>query len=148
MTTRTLTIDCPVPGRQRGRGNLGPQLAAAGEPRPPVTLSRVPRISRLMALALRFDQLVHDGHIADYAALARLGQVSRARISQIMNLLLLAPDIQEALLFLPATQRGRDPIHLAALQPLTALPDWQRQRRLWKTLRDRSAPEGTFPKQP
>jgi hypothetical protein len=47
-----------------------------------------------MALALCFEQLVRDDGINDYAALARLGHVSRARISQIMNLALLAPDIQ------------------------------------------------------
>ena len=62
--------------------------------------------------------------IANYAALAQLGHVSRARVTQILNLLLLAPDIQEALLFLPRTERGRDPIHLRHLQPLTRIADW------------------------
>ena len=51
-----------------------------------------------------------------------------------MNLLVLAPDIQEALLFLPRTQKGRDSIHLAQLQPLAALLDWRQQRRLWEEL--------------
>jgi hypothetical protein len=87
-----------------------------------------------MALALRLDELVRTGVVADYAELARLGHVSRARISQILNLLALAPDLQESLLFLPAVQRGRDPIHLAQLRPLTAILDWQQQRCLWHTL--------------
>jgi hypothetical protein len=52
---------------------------------------RLPRVARLMALALRFEQLVHTGLIKDYATLAKLGGVSRARISQIMNLIQLAP---------------------------------------------------------
>jgi len=39
--------------------------------------------------------------------IARLGHLSRVRVTQIMNLLLLAPDIHEAILFLPRTQRGR-----------------------------------------
>jgi hypothetical protein len=85
-------------------------------------------------LALRFDQLIRAGVVADYATLAKLGHVSRARISQIMNLLLLAPDIQEALLFLPRTERGRDPIHLRQLQPLAAILDWEQQRSLWRQL--------------
>jgi len=85
-------------------------------------------------LALRFDGLVRAGLIADYATLAELGHVSRARISQIMNLLVLAPDIQEALLFLPRTERGRDPIHLRQLQPLAAVLDWGQQRNLWRAL--------------
>jgi hypothetical protein len=68
----------------------------------------LPRITKLMALAIRFDTLVSRGEVQDYADLARLGYVTRARITQIMNLLNLAPDIQEALLFLPRTTSGRD----------------------------------------
>jgi hypothetical protein len=72
--------------------------------------------------------------VASYSALASLGQVTRARVSQIMNLLHLAPNIQESLLFLPPTPRGRDPIILADLQPITAALDWRKQRRLWRRL--------------
>jgi hypothetical protein len=71
-----------------------------------------PRHRDCWPLALRFEQLMLADGIAAYAELARLGHVSRARITQIMNLLLLAPDIQEALLFLPPTVQGRDPLHL------------------------------------
>jgi hypothetical protein len=99
-----------------------------------VPSGRVPRIARLMALALRFEQLVRTGAVRDYAQLARLGQVSRARLTQVMNLLHLAPDIQEAILFLPRTTRGRDPIYLEHLQALTALLDWQSQRRGWNEI--------------
>ncbi len=49
-----------------------------------------------------------------------------------MNLINLAQDIQEALLFLPRTEQGRDPIHLRLLQPIAAVIDWKKQRRLWK----------------
>jgi hypothetical protein len=78
--------------------------------------------------------------VASYSALASLGQVTRARICQIMNLLQLAPDIQEALLFLPRTERGRDPIILADLQPIAATFDWVKQRRLWRQLLPGEAP--------
>jgi hypothetical protein len=61
-----------------------------------------------MALAIRFDTLVSRGEVQNSEDLARLGYVTRARITQIMNLLNLAPDIQEALLFLPRTTSGRD----------------------------------------
>jgi len=56
-----------------------------------------------MALAIKFDGYVRDGLVTDYAELARLGHVSRARVSQIMDLDLLAPDTQEAILKLPPT---------------------------------------------
>jgi hypothetical protein len=94
----------------------------------------VPRVARLMALALRLDELVRTGQVASYSALAALGQVTRARISQIASLLHLAPDIQEALLFLPPTLRGRDAIILADLMPIAACVDWRKQRRLWRRL--------------
>jgi len=100
----------------------------------------VPRVSRLLALALRLDELVRAGLVDDYATLAELAHVSRARISQIMNLLVLAPGIQETLLFLPRTVRGRDPIHLRQLQPLAAVLDWRQQRTLWRTLQASKGP--------
>jgi hypothetical protein len=62
------------------------------------SLPRIPRITRLMALAIKFQDMVDSGKVRDYADLARLGYVTRARLTQIMNLLLLARDIQEILL--------------------------------------------------
>jgi hypothetical protein len=97
-------------------------------------LGRIPRVSRQMALAIRFDELVRAGRVADYAEIARLGHVTRARITQIMNLLMLAPDIQEEILFLPRVEVGSDPIHLRQLQSVAAVPDWRTQRRLWRQL--------------
>ena len=84
--------------------------------------------------ALRFDEYLRTGQVANHTALAELGHVSRARISQIMNLLHLAPDIQEAILLLPRTLGGRDPIHLRQLQPIAAILDWQKQRLRWRSL--------------
>jgi hypothetical protein len=98
---------------------------------------RVPRLARLMALAIRFDGLLRKGAITDQAQLARLGKVSRARISQILNLLHLAPDIQEQLLFLPLAHQAREPLHLADLQPLCRHWDWRGQRGLWQALLQR-----------
>ncbi len=132
MTPRTVV--CRLPGRRRGRGQRSFRQAASAAPPPSVPRGRVPRISRLLALAHRLDELVRNGVVADYAALAELAHVSRARMSQILNLLGLAPDIQEALLFLPRTVRGRDPIHLGQLQPLAAVLEWQQQRNLWREL--------------
>jgi hypothetical protein len=85
-------------------------------------------------LAIRFERLVRTGQVASYADVARLGQVTRARISQIANLLHLAPEIQEELLYWRRPPRGRDPLHLARLQPIAAALDWKKQRRLWGEL--------------
>ena len=77
-----------------------------------------------MALALRFDSLLKDGTAKDYADLARLGNVTRTRMTQIMNLLNLAPDIQETLLFLPEVRTWRDPISERTCRPVVEEPCW------------------------
>ena len=104
-----------------------------GEATPSAPTGRVPRVSRLMALAIRLDQLIRNGVVTDQAELARHGHVSRARLTQIMNLLSLAPDIQEEILFLPATDRGRDAITEKQLRPIASCANWRKQRQLWKT---------------
>ena len=96
------------------------------------SLGRVPRISRLMALAIRLEKLVRAGEVADYADVARLGHVTRARVTQIMNFLCLAPDIQEEILFLPPTGRGRDPIREHHIRPILRILDWRKQRKMWR----------------
>lgn len=95
---------------------------------------RIPRIARLMALAIHFEDLVNEGVVNDYAEIARLGHVTRARVTQIMNLRLLAPDIQEAILNLPRTFRGRDAVRERHVRPIAAEPDWNKQRRMWDRL--------------
>jgi hypothetical protein len=113
---------------QRGQRQRSP----GGPPQPPsLPPGRVPRVARLLALAIKLDGLIRQGAVADYATLARLGHVSPARITQIMNLLQLAPDIQEQILFLPRTQYGRDRVHLRQLQPVCVTLDWPKQRELW-----------------
>ena len=127
----TQIVECTL-ARQRPRGDTN-MRSPAGQAAP-VAAGRVPRIARLMALALRFERLVRSGAVRDYGELARLGQVSRARITQVMNLLHLAPDLQEEILYLAPVLKGRDPIHLEDLQALTALLDWPSQRRRWKEI--------------
>ena len=135
MSDATLTIEGMVHLRRRGPGGR-PELRDGPAPAelPP---ERVPRVARLMALAIKMDGLVRTGVVRDYATLARLGRVTRARVTQVMNLTLLAPDIQEALLFLPPVTAGREPLALADLQPVAAIRDWRGQRRAWRELTTR-----------
>ncbi|HEY0984321.1 hypothetical protein [Schlesneria sp.] len=97
-------------------------------------VGRIPRITGLMALAIRCDRLIGEGAITVYAELARLGHVTRPWITQIMNMLLLAPDIQETILNLPRITRGDDPIILRQVQAIAAERDWGKQRDLWRKL--------------
>lgn len=77
------------------------------------TPEKVPRIARLLALAHKFQGMLDRGEVESMADLARLGRVSRARITQIMDLLMLAPDIQEAVLLGDMAIRMRELLSLA-----------------------------------
>jgi hypothetical protein len=87
-----------------------------------------------MALAIRFQGMLDRGEVRNYAELARLGHVTRARVTQIMNLLNLAPDIQEAILFLPEVTGGLDPVKEWHVRPIMVEVRWGRQRRTWRDL--------------
>ena len=94
---------------------------------------------RLMALAIRFDRLVREGAVRDYADLARLGHVTRARVTQIMNLLNLAPDIQEDTLFLPRVEGERDTVSGRQVRAVAREVDCGEQRKVWAEVKDRAA---------
>lgn len=130
MTTVVRTIHITRKARRK-RVVLGPEAPKAELP------GRVPRVARLMALAIKYDRLLRKGVVADLSELARLCQVTQPRMTQIMNLLHLAPDIQEEILLLPRVERGYDPIHERALRQLTRKVAWSEQRRLWARLRSR-----------
>ena len=129
-----VSLDFQISIQRRGKG--AKKEFVEGKPKPiksDESAGRVPRISRFMALAIHFEELIRNGVVTDYAELARLGHVTRARVTQIMNLRLLAPDIQEQLLFLPLTQKGFDQIHLLELQGVAAEFSWVQQRVLWES---------------
>jgi len=119
-------------------GRHGRKRLVKGEapepPTPPVEPGSVPRLAKLMALAVRFEDKLRDGQVRDMAQLARYGRVSRARLTQIMNLRLLAPDIQEQILRLPRTTKGRAPLKYQDIAPILQTSDWKRQRQAWAAL--------------
>ena len=74
------------------------------------------------------------GELADYVEAARQLNLTRARVTQITNLLLLAPQIQEAIIDLPLVTNGRDPITERQLRPIAAEPDWNKQLSMWRQI--------------
>ena len=126
-----MMIECHVDFSHRGaRGRK--QLARRPDGTPAAAApNRVPRVTKLMALALKFERLVSEGTVESFAELARRGHVTRARMTQVMSLLHLAPDIIEQLLHLPQVERGRDPMVLRDLLPIAGERDWRKQRRMW-----------------
>ncbi len=92
---------------------------------------KLPRITEVLALAIQFDDMIRRGVARDHADLARLGCVSQERISQIMRLLWLAPDIQQEILTLARTPRGRFHVGEVTLRRIASRMLWSEQRRMW-----------------
>ena len=130
MKNNSLVVEYTLTPPARGR-RPGPTAAVANT-------GKLPRVTRLMALAIKFDGLIREGVVRDYADLAGLGHVTRARMTQVMNLLNLAPDVQEDLLFLPKMMSGRDPVSERNLRRITAMVRWDRQRKAWRETRARA----------
>jgi DNA invertase Pin-like site-specific DNA recombinase len=120
------------------RSSRGSRRAATGKSSAPDATAqqaeRVPRVARLMALALKFEQMIRQAVVPDYAVVATLGRVSRARVTQIMNLLNLAPDIQEQILFLSSEAAERCGICEQTIRRMSSLLLWSDQRARWAAL--------------
>ena len=106
----------------------------------PAPAGRVPRVVRLLALAHRIDEMIRTGQIEDLATAARLCGVTRARMTQISNLLLLAPEIQEEILDLPPVTTGRDSVTERNLRNVVAEPDWRLQGTIRNLSRRQASP--------
>lgn len=134
--TKPVSVDFQFTVQQRGRGakkQIVEGTARARDSNP--TLERIPRISRYMALAIHFEDLIRQGVVTDYADLARLGHVTRARVTQIMNLRLLSPGIQEEILFLEPTAYRTKSIQLKSLQSIVTESGWRDQQSRWNSLK-------------
>ena len=129
----SLVIDRPFHLKPSPRRTGGYRLKAepGHEPPPeePVT-DRVHPLARRMALAIEAKRLIESGMVADAAEMARVAGVTRARMTQILNLTLLAPDIQEEILEL-STQKSSAPPAERQVRTVTDLLFWAHQRRAW-----------------
>ena len=114
--------------KKKSGTNSAPSIRAPEEIPP-----RIPTISRLMALAIKLDRGGREAQ-NNYADIARSGGVTRAKITQVMNLLNLAPDIQEEILFLPTRICGTPRITEKQIRPIASIVDWERQREMWREI--------------
>lgn len=95
---------------------------------------RPARVARRLALAHRIAADIEAGRYKDYADVARRHGLTRARLTQLMNLLLLAPDIQEEVLALEFPV-GREPVTERTLRRVLASLCWEDQRAAWVQVR-------------
>jgi hypothetical protein len=100
-------------------------------PREPVR--RPARVARMLALAHRLQAGIDRGDYRNRAELARQLGFTRARVTQLLDLLLLSPDVAERVLFLEAVD-GAEPLTERALRALVRCETWAEQRRAWARL--------------
>jgi len=131
-----MTAGSPLEIRFSLRTKLCPASEGA-EQVPSRRIGRLPRITQVLALAMHLEDMIRRGEANDYADLARLSCLCRERISQIVRLNYLAPDIQVELLYLAPTTSGRFPISETALRKIANILSWVDQRREWKALKRR-----------
>lgn len=96
----------------------------------------LPRLTRLLALAHRWNRLIDEGVVGSHAEIASLMGISRARVTQILDLLYLAPDIQEELLMCRTKQLTSITLPERSVRGITRIPIWAYQRKHWQGLRD------------
>ena len=75
----------------------------------------------MLALAHLIERKVASGQLKDYAEAARTLGISRARMTQVMNLLVLSPKVQEAVLLGTGFRSER------GVRALLATPSWREQ---------------------
>lgn len=91
------------------------------------------KVARILALAHDLQSAIGRGLVADRAAVARKLGLTRARVTQLLDLLLLAPDLQEAVLAMEAVD-GVEPMAERTLRAVAHAGAWGEQRAVWAKL--------------
>jgi ParB-like chromosome segregation protein Spo0J len=85
--------------------------------RKPPKAPKTPRVAELLRKAIEWPRQLDAGEVRNQAEIARREGLTRARVTQVLRLLLLAPEIQEHALSLPDMVR-RPAITGRALRPI------------------------------
>ena len=113
----------------------GPRVTFHQErPPAPAEPTRQPaQVALMLALAHHLQRAVEGGAVANQAALAKAYGLTRARLTQVLDLLLLAPDLQARVLALEAVD-GRQPLAERRLRRLVLCESWAEQRTQWSAI--------------
>ena len=117
MTRKGLRVEFQLPSRRKAK-----------EVPPAPVKDPMPRIARLLALAHKWEGMVRRGEVESYAEMARLTELTPARVTQICNLTLLSPEIQDQLLNRRISERRVSEGHL---RTVLGHPAWSGQRAAW-----------------
>jgi len=105
-----------------------------GKPKPPRE-PRTPRVVELLRKTIEWQALLESGDAANQAAIARREGITRARVTQVMGMLRLAPEIQQHVLSMPEVVR-RPAITERALRPIAQMEDRTEQHAAFLALLD------------
>ena len=130
-TQNSVEIHFRIHRTQRKSFNSEPTASPVSRP------GVLPRVTQVLALAIQFQDMLNRGEASNYADLARLGCLTRERMSQIMELVWLAPDIQEEILGFPPDATGRFPVTEVAVRRIGGFLCWEKQRTEWRALKDK-----------
>lgn len=109
-------------------GKCGHRILRKGRKPKHAKPTRLPRVTRLMALSIKYEYLILRGLVKNHDELADLAGVDRSLVSRIIRLRLLAPEIQEWILNLPEQEKGNDPVGMIELRSISTTPSWEKQR--------------------
>lgn len=121
MTNTAKVITGTLHRVQRGHGKC-----FVSEP-PPGPVRRPARVAVMLALAHKIQEAIDTGKLLDRADVARKLGFTRARITHLMDLTLLAPDLQEHVLGLEAID-GVEPLSERELRRIAHAGSWVEQR--------------------
>ena len=85
----------------------------------------------MLALAHKIQDTIDRGMVANQAEVAELLRIRRARVTHLLGLTLLAPEIQERVLLSEAVD-GVEPWTERGLRAVGRCGDWGVQRRVWQ----------------
>ncbi len=122
-------------------GKSGHQILRKGKRPKHASPARLPRITRLMALSIKYEHLIQRGLVKTHEEIAELAGVDRSQVSFILRLRLLAPDIQEWILNLPEQDKVRGPINWRGAKRLTSIVSWEEQRQELRQLAPNHFPD-------
>ncbi len=116
---------------QTSASSHGRQRISAPKPKMPSSPAKLPHITKLMALAIRLEHLLANGQVKDQAEIARVSGITRAHVTQIINLTNLASDIQQAILALEPTTDNVPRFREREVRTIAITTNWERQRQAW-----------------
>jgi uncharacterized membrane protein len=118
----------------RVRRRFGRQFVTEAPP-PVAPACRPARVAVMLAIAHTIATRIDTGQLHDQAEAARRLGVTRARVSQLLALLQLAPDLQERVLLLEAVDGIEPPLSERTLRHVLRARDWTEQRALFPPMR-------------